>query len=272
MAMPAGTAARSVIDPAQLLEETPKVEAALKTFMSLRVAQTQVTSVGGASPDTGSLAALNSDLGLARVFLQTFNGPLPPVEDIQQVSDSSMPAASSTEAFQGVQEAEDPCRRAEFDLAGYRVAQMVWDRLLKAGHKPAKVLGKSCLRYTYPAIAVKLMGDDSALSASAQRAKTSTDEFRKFLADFGATVFQLEGRGGSQESAGDASLVWATDLYGAVAARHDARKVEASERAKRATSNEAFSEELRAAMQANPGSQPLIEELPDSEDDGEDGR
>mmetsp|Transcript_6628 Transcript_6628/g.9104 ORF Transcript_6628/g.9104 Transcript_6628/m.9104 type:complete len:197 (+) Transcript_6628:94-684(+) len=194
---------------------------------------------------------------------------LPPVEDIQPTQDSPVPqpAASST---QGPAELDDPCRRADFDLAGYRVAQMVWDRLLKAGHKPAKVLGRSSLRYVYPAIAAKLMGDDAALFDSAQRAKSSTEEFRQFLADFGATVFKLEGKEGSQTSSSDAALIWATDLYGAVAARHDARKEEASERAKRATSNEAFSEELRAAMQASPGSQPIIEELPDSDDD-EDG-
>mmetsp|Transcript_7832 Transcript_7832/g.17198 ORF Transcript_7832/g.17198 Transcript_7832/m.17198 type:complete len:311 (+) Transcript_7832:10-942(+) len=249
----------AVLSPQELLDENPKVDVALKNFLSLRLAQSLVGQGDAAAGSTASSAAgpassLQSPLGLAlrgcaRVFLKTFNSALPSPEVVGE-SESS-PSSGS----------DDPCRRADFDIAAYKVAQMVWEKLLKAGHKPAQCLGRSSLLYTFPAIAVQLMGDQGKLAASAKSANVSEPQFQSFLAEFGATISNLED---------DAStLTWTSSIHNEVAQRHDARKEEADARAKRATSNEAFSEELRAALQPT-GQQPLIEELPDSDEEQED--
>jgi len=124
-------------------------------------------------------------------------------------------------------------------IGEYKVVQALWERCRGAGQKPAKLLGRSALRFAFVDASAQLLAE---AAASAKAAGTTEEELRGFLEGFGRTVEE----GPSAEADGD--LVWATDVKQAVAARQRQRLAEAAARVQRASTAESFSEELRAAL------------------------
>jgi hypothetical protein len=234
-------------DAQLLMDELPRIETALKTFLSLKIAQSLSTPAASASPsgttasssgyDSGvnpppALLALDSASlqGCARAFLKTLNSlELPPV------------TAWGQQKPQGEKESA-----MEFmtRLAEYKVAYALWSRCHGAGHKPAKLLGKTFLRRVY-AVLVEQLFEGGAGPAVA---RVEESQLRHFVDSFGATLLADDGA----DTASDAALVWASNVNAAVNARQQARQEAAADRAKRATTNEDFSAELRAALGCGP--------------------
>merc|ERR1712136_653833 len=119
-----------------------------------------------------------------------------------------------------------------------------------AEQKPAKMLGRSALSFVFPDLEARLL---SEVAAHACSARASEEEFASFVQGFGATLAPSEGN--------DEDLVWTTDVQASIAARHEARKVEAAERLERAASAEAFADELRASLAPLPSSTVQVEEV-----------
>jgi len=213
-----------VADAQRLMDEVPRIEAGLKTFLSLAMAKGLVDSAAGGAAD-GSLRASASTLqGCARALLKALNTlDLPP-----------SPQWALTHP-QGDQESGmDFMTR----LSSYKVVQILWARVRASGNKPASFLGRSSLRWAFPEVEEKLLGDPASPAA----AGANIEEFRAFILGFGATLAQ---------DAADSDLVWAANTTTAVAARQAARQADAADRVQRATTEEVFAAEMRAALSAD---------------------
>jgi len=224
-----------VEESGRLMQEVPRIEAALKNYLSNMMAEGFAPSTdasGYAAPSSASsMAAMQ---GCARVVLKTLNAlPLPPGTEWSQ-------RYPQGEAELGM----DFVTR----IGSYKVVQALWSKCLAGGEKPAKMLGKSSLRFALPEVISQVLAD---APASAAAAKATEEQLRTFLAGFEAT---LEGDAG--DFASEASIVWCADLQAALRARSEARTVEAKERVERQRSAEDFAAELKATLsgQAEPNS------------------
>merc|ERR1711966_423286 len=138
---------------------------------------------------------------------------------------------------------------------------MGWNKCIAAGEKPAKMLGRSALRFALPEVSSQLLLD---ISASAAAAKATQEELQCFLEEFEATLVS-----DSSDPASESSIVWCADLRAALLARQLARKAEAEERVNRQTSADTFSAELKSSLLAqDPSELPSgvqIEEVTESD-------
>lgn len=229
----------------RLMEETPRIEAALKNFLSLKLAEglTPDTAVETTAPNTERNAATSaaSLQGCARVLLKTLNS-------------LELPKAPEWGA-RHPQGEDEPSLEYLTRLSTYKVVQFLWAKCLSANQKPAKCLGKESLKY---ALAEAMSQIRTDIGVSAASAKATEDELQLFL-----DGFELALKHDASDVASDAALVWSSDLRIALAARQHARKLEADERVAREKSAEAFSSELRATLSGNvaPNSSVQIEEV-----------
>eukprot|EP00929_Paragymnodinium_shiwhaense_P014305 TRINITY_DN122209_c0_g1_i1.p1 TRINITY_DN122209_c0_g1~~TRINITY_DN122209_c0_g1_i1.p1 ORF type:complete len:266 (+),score=81.27 TRINITY_DN122209_c0_g1_i1:80-877(+) len=238
----------------RLMDEQPRIDAALKNFLSLKLAEGLAPPRDKAGDDGDEAAAASRDTappdaaalqGCARVLLKTVNAlQLPPSPQW------------SRDHPQGADE-------AGFDymarIAAYRVVQALWSRCLGAGQKPARLLGKSALAVALPLAMAQIEADFAAQAASA---KASEEHLRQFLAAFQATV-----TASATDGTDDVALTWTTDMKQALGARHAKRQAEAAERVERAATNEDFAADLRSALVGGNGDDrqhgPIIEEVAD---------
>lgn len=233
---PASTADREftdiqVVEAQRLMDEMPRIESALKNFLSLKMAEIMAP---GSDADTEAPASSSSSAspataavlqGCARIVLRTTNAlELHPAPVWSQMHPQG-------EAENGVDFMER--------IAAYKVVQALWDRCRNAGQKPAKLLGRTALRQVYPEVVAKIVDD---LNASAAAAKATEEQLRQFVDGFGKTLAE------DPDECSDASIVWAPDMTAALKVRQERRKEEAAERVQRATTAEDFSEQLRAAV------------------------
>lgn len=245
-----------LVEAQMVMEELPRIEAALKSFLSLKMAEgLTVADVAGQAPASSSAqasvgpASARALQGCARVLLRTLNAlelPSSPEWGLRHP--------------QGDESGGDYMDR----LGHYKVVQVLWERCRGAGQKPAKMLGRSALRFALPEAQAAILAD---APASAKAANAAEHQLRLFLQGFHETV-------DAESQEGEAGLVWAVDVKAAVAARHEARKSEAAERLDRAATQEGFAQELRDALSssghvAGGSSSVQVEELPD--DDGGNG-
>lgn len=224
-------------DAERLMQEVPRIEAALKNFLSLRMAEDLTGSGEGTAKTRPSPAVLQ---GCARVFLRALNtAELPPAFEWSQLH----PQADKEGGMDFM-----------VRLGDYKVVHALWVRCRNAGGKPAKFLGRSALKHAYPEIAKGLLAD---LSAAAAAAGATEDHMRSFVDSFGLTIAQGE------QASPDCDVVWAADVRDALAARQKVRKTEAAERAQRALKADGFAEEMRAALTGQEDSIVKIEEVTD---------
>lgn len=205
-------------------EEVPRIDAALKNFLSLKMAEGLSAADAAGSHTEGALSQ-QAAMGCARVLLKALNAAdLPP----------------APEWGQRHPQAEDE-RGVDFmdRLSEYKVVRALWTCCRAAGQKPSRLLGRSALRCAYADVALELL---ARAPSEAAAAGATEEQLRAFVEDFGRSLAE----GPAQDAAAD--LVWATDVKAAVAARQRARVAEAAEREQRAESAEAFGEELRAAL------------------------
>eukprot|EP00927_Polykrikos_kofoidii_P026736 TRINITY_DN23763_c0_g1_i1.p1 TRINITY_DN23763_c0_g1~~TRINITY_DN23763_c0_g1_i1.p1 ORF type:complete len:260 (+),score=46.35 TRINITY_DN23763_c0_g1_i1:76-855(+) len=209
----------------RLMEELPRIESALKNFLSLRLAEARTADKPA---DANAAPSSSAVQGCARVVLKALNAlVLPPAPQW------------SSQYPQGAQ--ESGCDFME-RIAHYKVVQALWERCQRAGQKPAKLLGRSALRVVYREVTTQL---SSGLASSAAAAGSSTEHLLEFIEQFGATI---DAAAAENAAEGDASLVWTSNMNATLAARQSARKEEAAKRVERAANNEGFVSELRAAI------------------------
>merc|ERR1719326_2310014 len=240
-----------VEESGRLMEEMPRIEAALKNYLSLKMAEGLCPPAEAAAeaPAPSSAASSAALQGCARVLLKTLNATqLPPAPEWSQRHP------------QGQEElGVDFITR----LGNYKVVQVLWTKCLTAGQKPAKMLGKSSLRLVMPEVASQILAD---APSSAGAAKATEEELRSFLAGFEAALV-----GDVSDAASEAAIVWCEDLRAALAARQQARNALAQDRVDRQKSADAFSEELKATLAGqvppNSSSGVHIEEVIDHPDE-----
>uniref|UniRef100_A0A7S4SQR0 Uncharacterized protein n=1 Tax=Alexandrium monilatum TaxID=311494 RepID=A0A7S4SQR0_9DINO len=207
----------------RLLGERPRIDAALKNFLSLRMAEDMTE----ADPCGSRASAGRGAITCARALSRALNAlELPP----------------SAEWAREHPQAEDE-RGVDFmeRIGEYRVLQVLWARCRAAGQKPSAVLGRSALKLAYPLAARALLSPPVATGDTGGAAAGAGDELRDFVEGFGRSL---------EKGAPAADVVWAADLGAALASRRLARAAEAVERERRAASAEAFADELRAALAA----------------------
>lgn len=247
-AQPAFTEAQ-IQEVDRLMEETPRIDAALKTYLSLLMAQGLVSSTnpaGAASSGStlsGSAAALAWQACARTLF--------------RKLNDLALVPAPEW-GLSHPQRDDEAGMNYIARLGQYRVVHALWEKCRQANQKPTKCLGRSVLRVVYPDVAAALLND---LKGASQEAKVPEEFLRLFVEGFGRTLEPLADDASSLE--GDAALVWAGSVRQALGVRHEARAAEAAERLQRASSAEAFAEELRTAVSgatvATPG--PTIEDV-----------
>lgn len=230
-----------------LMEEVPRIEAALKNFLSLKMAEGLAPPAGEATASRAPASAASqaaSLQGYARALLRELNAlDLPSSPEWSQ----QHPQGATESGFDFIARIGD-----------YKVVQVLWQRCKDAGQKPAKLLGRSALRLAFPEVKQRLLADPAAAVAAAG-AGASEEQLRLFVDAFGDAI--------SAEPGDEvAELVWATNLQAALAERQRARKAEAEERLKRAATNEGFASDLRSVLTGSPGG-PTVEEVEDEEEE-----
>jgi hypothetical protein len=236
-----------VEESGRLMQEMPRIEGALKNYLSLKLAEglalpDEAGAEASGTPSATSSAALQ---GCARVLLKTLNAlELPPAPEWSQ------------RYPQGEEE-----RGMDFvaRIGDYKVVQALWSKCLAAGQKPAKMLGKSSLRFVLPEVISQVLAD---ASSSAAAAKATEEELRSFLTGFDSAL-----SADAADPSSDAAIVWCEDLRTALAARQAARKAEAEERLARQKTADGYADELRATLtgQVPPNSSVQIEEVEESQ-------
>jgi hypothetical protein len=223
-----------VEESGRLMEEVPRIEGALKNYLSNKMAEglsdmaasRSATEDAEAEPVSTPATSSASLQGCARVILKTLNAlQLPPAPEWSQ-------RHPQKEEEQGM----DFIAR----VGSYKVVQALWSKCLAAGQKPAKLLGKSSLKFALIEVSSQLLAD---LPASAAAAKASEEEFRIFLAGFEATLTE-----DASDPLSEAAIVWCADLRAALTERQQARKAVAEERVNRQKSAESFNNEMKAAL------------------------
>lgn len=222
-----------VEESGRLMEEMPRIEAALKNYLSLKMAEglvldEQSDDAKGQVAASISPAALQ---GCARVLLKTLNSiQLPTAPEWSQ---------------RHPQGKEEPAMDFLSRVGSYKVVRVLWEKCKdpqagKPGVKPAKMLGKSALKFVLPEVTSKLLAD---AQASAADAKAGELEFRSFISGFEATL-----NADAADPVSEAALVWCVDMKAALAARQQARQADAEERVARQKSAETFTDEMRATL------------------------
>lgn len=211
----------------RLMNEMPRIDTALKTYLALRIAevQTGTAAAAGANPTTLQ--------GCARVFSRTLNALEPP---------SSIEWGlkyPQTEAEGGL----DYMAR----IGQYKVVQALWNQARSKGQKPAQLLGRSSLQVMLPLITDVLLAD---VQASTQVARATEEQLHDFIDGFTAASVPQDGapERDAEAQGPDSELVWSLDYRATIAARQLARKSEAAERVERQASAGDFVDELRAAL------------------------
>lgn len=212
-------------DAQRLMDEVPRIEAALKNYLSLKIAEGLAPEVKRVVADEDAQMTAAERQGCARVLLKTLNSlDLPPAPEW------------GMRHPQG--ENESGCDYMT-RIGAYKVVQALWKRCCDAGQKPAKMLGRTPLRLVYPEIVARIMQDAAASAASA---KATEKHLREFLDGFCATVAE------DSDVFSEAHVVWAEDLKVAISQREEARQLAAAERVQRAATVDDFAGELRTAL------------------------
>lgn len=239
-----------LLEAERLMAEVPRIDAALKTFLALKIAEVQIaglkvgsmagsSSSSSSSPDAPATAVTLQ--GCARVLMRTLNAFDPPT--------------SLEWGHRNPQTEVEGGLEFMHRLSQYKVVRALWAQCRTKGQKPAQLLGFTALQTMFPQLKSLILDD---ARASAQAARATEDQLHQFIEGFGATLIMPEDAvGGEMEESGKREevqkLVWAKDYKAALARRQSARKEEAAERVERAVSAESFAEEMRSALAGDGG-------------------
>ncbi|CAE8611757.1 unnamed protein product, partial [Polarella glacialis] len=158
-------------DLQRLMDEVPRIEAALKNFLSLRMAEILAPSLGlrgkedeGEDEEAEEPASSAQLQGCARVLLRALNA-------------LELPASVEWGLRNPQGDSEGGLAFME-RLGAYKVVQILWKRCKSAGQKPGKMLGLTALRIALPEVVPQLMSD---VKASAAAAGATESQLRRFI-------------------------------------------------------------------------------------------
>eukprot|EP00746_Dinoflagellata_sp_MGD_P167964 gnl/MRDRNA2_/MRDRNA2_98999_c0_seq1.p1 gnl/MRDRNA2_/MRDRNA2_98999_c0~~gnl/MRDRNA2_/MRDRNA2_98999_c0_seq1.p1 ORF type:complete len:252 (+),score=68.07 gnl/MRDRNA2_/MRDRNA2_98999_c0_seq1:56-811(+) len=230
-----------------LMREEPRIEAALKNYLSMKMAE-RLTSGDGSAAASAAGSATGAALdaaklqGCARVILRTVNN----VE---------LPAVTEWGSKHPQLESEDGLKYMT-RLGEYKVVQALWTKTKVSQQKPAKLLGRTALRYVMPEVSDSILADSAA---SAKTAGVPEADLEAFLTGFELTIDpKVENE---EDCPNESELVWTTNQAAVMRERQQKREKEAAERIERAVSQEEYMQGLRNAMAPAESSGPTIEEV-----------
>eukprot|EP00591_Stephanopyxis_turris_P000937 CAMPEP_0195520228 /NCGR_PEP_ID=MMETSP0794_2-20130614/16430_1 /TAXON_ID=515487 /ORGANISM="Stephanopyxis turris, Strain CCMP 815" /LENGTH=281 /DNA_ID=CAMNT_0040649539 /DNA_START=129 /DNA_END=974 /DNA_ORIENTATION=+ len=252
----------SHLNPAEILaknltSDTPKIDSAVKSYLSLIMARsltastnTSAGSVGSESISTLSLSS-NRNNGNSSKNLQQ---PVPQTtEDAIGTSNNSMEGCGVMTSDQSLGCARMLLRAineyrigeiSEGEIDGFtktdteetrlehQVIRMVWNGLLDSKRKPSRYLGRQALLYAYPHILIHIQKDPPTVS------RLTESHLLSFFHEFGVLLVDFGKEGKHKEADDDSSLLWAKDGGTTELAKRNARrKEEAQGRVQRANTN-----------------------------------
>ncbi len=248
----AGAAEEQLLGHAtQLLSEAPKLDAAVKNLLAVRLGKHQALKLANKVHVLGeSGVEVRQELeDLDSGTLQRLCGMLLRHLNAHELEDPVAWAARS-----GQREGQGGLARLE-EIARYKVLHMTWARARDPAHgtggKPARALGRSALEHVWPVVHPKVLAE-AELVVGPKLARGFLDEFY-----FNAQVCAPPPPGKVPEP--DHDLVWAADFQAALAQRSQQRAAAAKERAAAAD----------AAAAAAPGPRIVEHGEEDESDDGE---
>mmetsp|Transcript_32571 Transcript_32571/g.48559 ORF Transcript_32571/g.48559 Transcript_32571/m.48559 type:complete len:300 (-) Transcript_32571:758-1657(-) len=245
---------QSALNPAEILAQSltsdqPKIDSAVKSYMSLCAARSLTTtetdiSSTDTSPSSCCYFSSSSDprmasLKCARSLLKAINSlTIPPDEEEKDDSKKE-------------EEVENDVTKLERN-----VVRIVWNGLVKNGNKPSKILGKRSLSYAYPYI-LKLVTAAASSTDDTQDSKVSAhthadvlpvdverNESILFFREFGNLLPEQHQQPPNSDSDkdNDSALLWDIDGGKAELARRRDRRVK---RGKAAVTTDAQRETLK---------------------------
>jgi hypothetical protein len=219
----------------QLLSETPKLDAAVKNLLAVRLGKHQALKLANKVHVLGeSGVEVRQELeDLEPAKLQRLCGML-----LRHLNSHELEDPVSWAARSGQRDGQSGLARMD-EIARYKVLHMTWTRAREpthgAGGKPARALGRSALEHVWPAIHPKVLAE-AELMVGPKLARKFLDEFY-FDAQVSAAVSSSP-----DKVSEDHDLVWASDFQAALALRSQQRAAAAKERAAAATAAAAATE------------------------------
>jgi len=223
----------------RLMQEMPRIDGGLKTYLSLRIAEAEM-GTSGLGHNASTLQ------GAARVLSRAINGLDPPPSVQWGQQHPQLETEGGLDYMQRVGQ--------------YKVVQTLWSQSRSKGQKPSQLLGRSALQVMLPQILEQVY---SNIAQSTATARATEEQLRDFIGGFvAATTATAPAPTASTERDADApaapgspdpELVWAVDYRATIAARQLARKSEAKERVERQSSAGALVEEMKNALSTDAG-------------------
>lgn len=230
----------------RLQAEKPCIDSALKNFLSLKL------TAGLMEGDDATVDPATSQ-GCARVLLRTLN----------RLELPNAPTWGSKHPQKDSESGMEFMTR----IGNYKVLHALWTQCIKAGQKPGRLLGRSALATVFPEVEAAIFND---LPGSMSVARATEEQLRDFVEEFRAILVSWDASNDASEDAVESSyaeLVWAENFQAALSARQAARRAEASERAKRASTADDIAAEMKAALASGAGytgsSSVTVEEVQD---------
>jgi hypothetical protein len=257
-----------------LINDQPKIDSAVKSFMSLCAARSLVAS-------DSDVPLPNSNENSKSIQEENFGDDSHPTVNTPCIfTKSKNPRQAALLCARELLKAINvPCSIKSSDkiniqkdasLLEKEVVRIVWDGLLKNGQKPSKCLGRKALSYAFPSILKNLC--DTFLTEEHNHGKMTeieskgvdSGEAKLFFKEFGYLLFEKERSNAVSESDSDACLLWDEDRGKAELDRRRKRREES------ATSNVTSSDskgETDSAETEGVSEGLTIEELPDNYQD-----
>mmetsp|Transcript_22327 Transcript_22327/g.31982 ORF Transcript_22327/g.31982 Transcript_22327/m.31982 type:complete len:232 (-) Transcript_22327:313-1008(-) len=204
------------------IEEAPKIEKAMKAFISLVAARSMAYSTQCSSDEVivaataGSFScSLNDALLCARFLLTAINSYQILDDDLKLGLVEKMSKKETTEK---------------------KVIQVVWNRILEQTQKPSKIFGRSMLRVVFPGI-LKQFEQQPKIKSS----NTVPSCMDGFLMEFDRLLQFQKPLCFTDDITDDSKLIWGLDGgESELMKRVEQRTKNSNDRKKRAASNESF--------------------------------
>lgn len=252
------------------INDQPKIDSAVKSYMSLCVARSLVASDSDLPPPNSNEDSRNvhqEEHYLGDDFRSTVRKRCIFAKSKNPKQAALLCARELLKAINA------PCsikRSAKVDiqkddsLLEKEVVRILWDGLLKSGQKPSKCLGRKALSYVSPSVLKSLcetFSTEEHVKAAELKSKgVDLGEVKIFFNEFGHLLFEKEELNIISESDSDTCLLWDTDGGKAeLDRRRSRREKSATVNAEGLTSKG----ELVSANIEEPSDGLTIEELPD---------
>ena len=245
------------------ISEQPKIDSAVKSYMSLCAARSLVASDSDAplprsneSFKTIEEGTIGDDISITTVHIPCiFTKSKNPRQASLLCARELLKAINAPCPIQSI---DKVALQEDASLLEKEVVRIVWDGLLKSSQKPSKCFGRKALSFAFPSILKNLC--DTEKMTEIESKGVDSGEAKLFFNEFGYLLFEKERSNAASESDSDACLLWDEDGGRAELDRRRKRREES------ATSNvESLDSKVGENLGKAEGSSEglTIEELPD---------